>query len=153
MLEDKHDVTAEEGTLSRLSKLAALRSSDLIDRVLSTAREQLGMEIAFVSEYVEGRIVFRSLQGDAKSFEFEEGLGTPLEELGSNANAQFCPRTTEALLSVIDRSKVSVKVGRSEELRPTAWAPGAKEACGATGYREVERPAAAGFCGKEEGDK
>ena len=48
MLEDKLEVPTEEGTLSRLSRLAALRSSDLIETVLSTAREQLGMEVAFV---------------------------------------------------------------------------------------------------------
>ncbi len=62
-----------------LDALAALRPSDLIDPVLSTAREQLGMEVAFISGYTEGQIVFRSLEGDTKSFEFEKGLGTPLE--------------------------------------------------------------------------
>ena len=39
-----------EGEMSELSRLASLRSSELVERVLATAREQLGMEVAFVSE-------------------------------------------------------------------------------------------------------
>jgi response regulator RpfG family c-di-GMP phosphodiesterase len=105
MLEDKLEVGAEEETLSKLSRLTAHRSSDLIDRVLSTAREQLGMEVAFVSEYVEGQIVFRSLEGDAKSFEFEEGVGTPLE-------TSFCRRVIEGRIP-----SVVPDVGEDEEVR------------------------------------
>ena len=105
MLEDKLEMPTDEGTLSRLSRLAALRSSDLIETVLSTAREQLGMEVAFVSEYVEGQIVFRSLEGDAKSFEFEEGLGTPLE-------TSFCRRVIEGRIP-----SVVPDVGEDEEVR------------------------------------
>src|SRR4028119_988111 len=105
MLDDKLDVSAEEETLSKLSRLAAHRSSDLIDRVLSTAREQLGMEVAFVSEYAQGQIVFRSLEGDAKSFEFEEGLGTPLE-------TSFCRRVVEGRIP-----NVVPDVGEDEEVR------------------------------------
>jgi response regulator RpfG family c-di-GMP phosphodiesterase len=105
MLDDKLDVSAEEETLSKLSRLTAHRSSDLIDRVLSTAREQLCMEVAFVSEFVEGQIVFRSLEGDAKSFEFEEGLGTPLE-------ASFCRRVIEGRIP-----SVVTDVGEDEEVR------------------------------------
>jgi response regulator RpfG family c-di-GMP phosphodiesterase len=105
MLDDKLDVPAEEGTLSRLSKLAAHRSSDFMDRVLGTAREQLGMEVAFVSEYVQGQIVFRSLEGDAKSFEFEEGLGTTLE-------TSFCRRVIEGRIP-----SVVPDVSEDEEVR------------------------------------
>ncbi len=105
MLEDKLELTAEEDTLSRLSRVAAHRSSDLIEKVLSTAREHLGMEVAFVSEYVEGQIVFRSLGGDAKSFKLEEGVGTPLE-------ASFCRRVIEGGIP-----SVVPDVGEDEEVR------------------------------------
>ena len=78
----------EEDVLTKLSALANKRSPDLLDRVLSTARQHLGMEVAFVSEYAEGKTVFRSLEGDAESFKFREGVGTPLE-------ASFCRRVIE----------------------------------------------------------
>ena len=78
----------EGDALSRLSALAEHRSSDLLDEVLGAARRQLGMEVAFVSEYAEGKTVFRSLEGDAESFGFREGVGTPLE-------ASFCRRVIE----------------------------------------------------------
>ncbi len=70
---------SHEDVLSKLSTLANQRSPDLLDKVLSTARQQLGMEVAFVSEYDEGQTVFRSLEGDADSFGFRGGMGTPLE--------------------------------------------------------------------------
>ncbi|MDP9426198.1 MAG: GAF domain-containing protein [Actinomycetota bacterium] len=78
----------EEDVLTKLSTLANKRSPDLLDKVLSTARQHLGMEVAFVSEYNEGKTVFRSLEGDAESFKFREGVGTPLE-------ASFCRRVIE----------------------------------------------------------
>lgn len=65
--EDKGESGAASG-LSGLAGLAYHRSSDLVERVLATAREQLGMEVAFVSEFAGGRTVFRSLEGDAESF-------------------------------------------------------------------------------------
>jgi response regulator RpfG family c-di-GMP phosphodiesterase len=78
----------EGDALSKLSALAEHRSSDLLDEVLGAARQQLGMEVAFVSEYAEGKTVFRSLDGDAESFGFREGVGTPLE-------SSFCRRVIE----------------------------------------------------------
>jgi HD-GYP domain-containing protein (c-di-GMP phosphodiesterase class II) len=63
------------------------------------------MEVAFVSEYVEGQIVFRSLEGDAKSFEFEKGLGTPLE-------TSFCRRVIEGRIP-----SVVIDVGEDVEVR------------------------------------
>ncbi|MDP9487348.1 MAG: GAF domain-containing protein [Actinomycetota bacterium] len=79
----------EEDVLTKLSTLANKRSPDLLDKVLSTARQHLGMEeVAFVSEYAEGQTVFRSLGGDAESFKFREGVATPLE-------ASFCRRVIE----------------------------------------------------------
>ena len=79
----------EGDALSRLSALAEHRSPALLDEVLDAARKQLGMEVAFVSEYsVEGHTVFRFLDGDADSFGFREGVGTPLE-------SSFCRRVIE----------------------------------------------------------
>lgn len=87
MQEEKPENHAR-GELSDLSRLASDRSSDLVGRILSTASEQLGMEVAFVSELVKGQVVFRSLGGDAESFGFTEGVGTALE-------ASFCRRVIQ----------------------------------------------------------
>ena len=88
-LNEPEAASRKEGdALSRLSALAEHRSPDLLDEVLGAARQQLGMEVAFVSEYAEGHTVFRSLDGDADSFGFREGAGTPLE-------ASFCRRVIE----------------------------------------------------------
>lgn len=38
------------------------------------------MDIAFVSEFVEDRMVFRAIEGDARSFGWEKGGSLPLEE-------------------------------------------------------------------------
>ena len=76
------------GELEKLSGLAYYRSSDLVERVLASAREQLDMEVAFVSEFVGGEMFFRTLEGDAESFRFREGVGSPVE-------ATFCRRVIE----------------------------------------------------------
>lgn len=91
--------------LSGLSGLAYHRSSDMVERVLATAREQLGMEVAFVSEFAEGRTVLRSLEGDAESFSFREGVGTPLED-------SFCRRVIEGRVP-----SVVLDAGRHEAVR------------------------------------
>jgi HD-GYP domain-containing protein (c-di-GMP phosphodiesterase class II) len=46
------------------------------------------MDVAFVSEVSEGQIAFRSLEGDAHSFRFREGVGSPLV-------TAFCRRVIE----------------------------------------------------------
>lgn len=62
------------GELLQLAGLAYYRASDLVHKVLAAAREQLNMEVAFVSEVTEGQIAFRSLEGDAGSFYFTSML-------------------------------------------------------------------------------
>ena len=82
------DKRGAAGELEKLTGFAYYHSSDLVERVLASAREQLGMEVAFVSEFLEGEIFFRSLEGDAESFRFSEGVGSPVE-------ATFCRRVIE----------------------------------------------------------
>ena len=82
------DKRGAAGELEKLSGLAYYHSSDLVERVLASAREQLGMEVAFVSEFAEGEMFFRALEGDAESFGFGEGASSPLEET-------FCRRVIE----------------------------------------------------------
>jgi GAF domain-containing protein len=51
-----------------------------IERLLSTVREALEMDVAFVSEFAGDRLVFRVLEGDAESFGWREGEGFPLDD-------------------------------------------------------------------------
>lgn len=52
---------------------------ETIEQMLSSVKEALDMEIAFLSEFVGGQLVFREIKGDAGSFGFEEGGDIPLE--------------------------------------------------------------------------
>ncbi len=93
------------GELLQLAGLAYYRASDLVNKVLASAREQLGMDVAFVSEVSEGQIAFRSLEGDAQSFRFREGVGSPLV-------TAFCRRVIEGRVP-----HVVPGVGEDEEVR------------------------------------
>lgn len=53
--------------------------AETIDNSLRSARELLGMEIAWVAEFREGKQIFRALDGDQESFGFSEGLEVPLD--------------------------------------------------------------------------
>jgi putative nucleotidyltransferase with HDIG domain len=54
-------------------------ASRTVDRVLDAAREMLGMDVAFVAEFADERLVFRAVGGDAESFGWSEGASVPLE--------------------------------------------------------------------------
>lgn len=70
--------------LSRLSEVASERASgripETIERVLEAARDELGMEVAFVSEFAPQRMIFRKLVGEAESFGWQEGESVPLDD-------------------------------------------------------------------------
>jgi signal transduction histidine kinase len=66
--------------LAALSDVASERTSETIEGVLEAAREELGMDVAFVSEFTQRRMVFRELMGEAASFGWEEGEGVPLDD-------------------------------------------------------------------------
>ena len=53
---------------------------ETIERLLSTVREALEMDVALVSEFVGDQYVFRALEGDPESFGWREGEGFPLDE-------------------------------------------------------------------------
>ncbi len=74
-----------------LAEVASERAPGTIERALSAAREVLGMEVAFTSEFVGGEQVYRSVEGDASSFGLREGDGIPLE-------GTFCLRVIQGRL-------------------------------------------------------
>jgi GAF domain-containing protein len=55
-------------------------TGERIEHALRSARELLGMQIAWVAEFREGMQVFRRVEGDARSFGFAEGGEIPLDE-------------------------------------------------------------------------
>lgn len=62
-----------------------------IEALLKAAREQLAMDLAFISEWTQGQQVFRFLDGDTASFGLRVDMGTPLE-------GSYCRRVVEGVL-------------------------------------------------------
>jgi putative nucleotidyltransferase with HDIG domain len=92
------------GELSELAQVASERAPETLERVLVAAKEQLGMEAAFVSEFAEQRMMFRKLVGEAESFGLREGESMPLEDT-------FCRLLMEGRLpNVIPDAKSDARV-------------------------------------------
>jgi GAF domain-containing protein len=84
------------------------QTSETIERLLSTVREALEMDVAFVSEFAGDQLVFRALEGDAESFGWREGEGFLLEE-------SYCKRVLDGRLPNV------VPDARSEDLTKDLW--------------------------------
>jgi GAF domain-containing protein len=68
------DVT--EGSDETIDLVAA---GQRIEDSLRAARELLGMDIAWIAEFRDGKKVFRTIDGDGDSFGFSEGAEMPLD--------------------------------------------------------------------------
>jgi signal transduction histidine kinase len=102
----EHDkATAQLTTLSDIaSERTSERTPETIERVLEAAREELGMDVAFVSEFARRRMVFRKLVGEAESFGWKEGESVPLDDT-------FCQLLLEGRLpNVIPDAKADGRV-------------------------------------------
>jgi hypothetical protein len=66
------DRPTEADRLEGLAELASGRTPDAVERTLALAREALGMDVAFVSEFTGDRMEFRALEGDAGSFGWQD---------------------------------------------------------------------------------
>jgi len=84
------------------------QSPEKIERLLSMVRENLEMDVAFVSEFSGDQLVFRALEGDAGSFGWREGEGFPLEK-------SYCKRVLDGRLPNV------VPDARSEGLTKDLW--------------------------------
>lgn len=103
-----YEAKPEPADRNRLKGAAAMATmngdSDRIAGFLAITREQLGMDIAYFSEFTDGQQVFRGLEGDAKSFGMRRGEGVPLEE-------SYCMRVVEGRLpNVISDAKSDERV-------------------------------------------
>src|SRR5215213_9493702 len=79
-----------------------------IESLLSLVRENMQMDVAFVSEFAGDQLVFRALEGDAGSFGWREGEGFPLDE-------SYCKRVLDGRLPNV------VSDARSEDLTKDLW--------------------------------
>ena len=80
--------TGEEG---RRREKGVLEQNEMMEILLTSARDLLDMDVAFVSEFSEDRLVFRALVGYAESFGWEEGGSIPLD-------ASYCKRLIDGSL-------------------------------------------------------
>jgi signal transduction histidine kinase len=96
--------TLSEVAFEITSERASERIPETIEWVLEAAREELGMEVAFVSEFSQQRMVFRKLAGEAESFGWQEDDSVPLDDT-------FCRRLLEGHLpNVIPDAKTDGRV-------------------------------------------
>jgi signal transduction histidine kinase len=99
---DDHAKAATQ--LTKLSEIASERTPETIERVLEAAKEELGMEVAFVSEFTQPRMIFRKLVGEAESFGWQEDDSVPLDDT-------FCQLLLEGRLpNVIPDAKADGRV-------------------------------------------
>ena len=63
----------------------------IIERIMSAAREHLGLEVSFVSEFAGGQRVFRYAGGDLQRFQVQIEGAEPLEDT-------YCQRVVEGTL-------------------------------------------------------
>src|SRR3712207_2505982 len=62
-----------------------------IETLLSLVRENMEMDVAFVSEFAGDQLLFRALEGDGESFGWREGESFPLDE-------SYCKRVLDGRL-------------------------------------------------------
>ncbi len=85
------------------------QSTQILERLLGEVRRALDMDVAFVSEFVGDRLVFRALEGDGGSFGWREGDSAPLDE-------SYCKRVIDG------RIRQVVPDARGEDATKDLWA-------------------------------
>jgi GAF domain-containing protein len=81
---------------------------ETIERLLSTVRESLEMDVALVTEFAGDQLVFRELEGDAESFGWGRGENIPLDE-------SYCKRVLDGRLPNV------IPDARSEDRTRDLW--------------------------------
>jgi GAF domain-containing protein len=109
---------AEE--LGALADLATAEEGEIVERALEIARDVLGMELAYMTQFTPDDQVYRGIAGEAGSFGMEEGGAWPLEGsycrrmvLGEIPNAVTDTASEEALrdLELTKRADIGSYVG------------------------------------------
>lgn len=66
-------------------------SGEMLTQALRTARELLGLQVAWVAELREGRKIFQTVEGDGASFGIVEGESCPID-------ATYCDRLLRGMI-------------------------------------------------------
>ena len=105
MVDDRSKAAAQLTKLSQIaSERASGRAPETIERLLEAARDELGMEVSFVSEFAQRRMIFRKLVGEGESFGWQEDDSVPLDDT-------FCRLLIEGTLpNVIPDAKLDGRV-------------------------------------------
>jgi GAF domain-containing protein len=84
-----------------------------IEYMLRDIREALQMDVAFVSQFSEERLVFRVLEGDGESFGWQEGESFPIDQ-------SYCKRVLDGRIpQVVPDAKIE---DATKDLRVTTEA-------------------------------
>ncbi len=81
---------------------------ETIERLLSTVRESLEVDVTLVTEFAGDQLVFRALEGDAESFGWGRVESIPLEE-------SYCKRVLDGRLPNV------IPDARSEDRTRDLW--------------------------------
>ncbi|MFN2488977.1 MAG: HD domain-containing phosphohydrolase [Actinomycetota bacterium] len=95
------------------SELAHIALDDLdttVESVLGAARDHLGIDVAFVSELINGRQIYRSVDGDGESFGMEIGGSSAIDDDDLRALESRLPNAISDALS--DAGVVDLGVAR-----------------------------------------
>lgn len=85
---ERREETKATGELAGLAEVASSSAADTVWKAMLTAKEVLDADVVFVSKFIEDRLVFYALEGDAESFGWREGQGLSLGHT-------FCKRMIE----------------------------------------------------------
>jgi anti-sigma regulatory factor (Ser/Thr protein kinase) len=73
-------VSRDDGVLHRLSEVALSDERERADRILAIARDTLGMQIAYFSQFNAGEQVIQRVAGDGGSLDLSDGKRVPLAD-------------------------------------------------------------------------
>ena len=65
--------------LDALAALAGAEGDEIVERALEIAREMLGMELAYMTQFTAQDQVYRAVDGAGEEFSMDEGAAYPLE--------------------------------------------------------------------------
>jgi GAF domain-containing protein len=78
---DKAGVSSAAGSseLDALASLAGAEGDEIVERALELAREMLGMDLAYMTQFTEQDQVYRAVDGPGDDFSMDAGAAYPLE--------------------------------------------------------------------------
>jgi GAF domain-containing protein len=120
MSEDRESQGLGADELGALADLATAEAEEIVERALEIARDVLGMDLAYMTQFTADDQVYREVSGESESFGMEAGGSWPLEGsycqrmvLGEIPNAVADTSREEAVreLELTAHGKIGAYVG------------------------------------------